>query len=236
MKTNKLPYIIFSIFAVAGLGMLIGGAALLVHGQSFQQSAAEVYATISHITEYQDRDGDIHHQVTVSYVVNQKPYSVSLSEYSSNMYEGKEILILYDPQNPGHVMTKTGLYLVPAILLGMGIIFFLVGILPLLVSMRKKSSAKKLLATGQTLYATVEEITLNTNYSVNGRHPYILLCTYKDDYQDKIYRFKSDNLWTNPEPVLALGSPIRIVVDRNDYRKYHVDVESAIAGKIVDYT
>lgn len=236
MKTNKVPLIIMSIFAVVGLGMLIGGSALLMNGLKFKQTADKVYATISNIESYRDFDGDLQHQVIVSYIVNGKLYSVSLHEYSSSMYEGKEILILYDPEDPAYIMTTTGMYIAPAILLIMGVIFFLAGTIPTIVMIKNNVNDKKLLTSGRVLHATVEEITLNTSYSVNDRHPYILYCTYRDDYLDRTYRFKSDNLWTNPESVLAPGSYIDVYVNPDDYSRYHVDVEAAVSGRIIDFT
>ena len=75
-----------------------------------------------------------------------------------------------------------------------------------------------------------------TGYTVNGKNPYIIYCTYKDDYYDRIYRFKSDNLWTDPSLILQSGDDIKVYVDEKDYSCYHVDIESIFKGKIIDYT
>ena len=101
---------------------------------------------------------------------------------------------------------------------------------------RKSSKRKKLIDAGHSIYATVDSIDINTSYSVNGRHPFVIYCSYKDEYKDVIYRFKSDNLWTDPSQVIEPGSEIRIYVDGTDFSKYHVDTESLLAGKIIDYT
>ncbi len=50
------------------------------------------------------------------------------------------------------------------------------------------------------------------------------------------YRFRSDNLWTDPGPVLPPGSEIRVYVHPDDYSKYYVDAKSYIEGKIMDFT
>ena len=95
---------------------------------------------------------------------------------------------------------------------------------------------KKLIASGQYIYATVESIQYNKNYTMNGQHPFIIYCTYKDDYKNIIYRFKSDNIWTNPEYFVQPGSEIKVFVDRQNYKNYHVDIESIMQAKIMDYT
>ena len=48
--------------------------------------------------------------------------------------------------------------------------------------------------------------------------------------------FKSENIWTNPEPVITLGSEVRVYVDGNDFSKYYVDIQGVVQGRIVDYT
>ena len=95
---------------------------------------------------------------------------------------------------------------------------------------KKKRRRKRAIASGRTLNAKVQKIVLNTGYTVNGKNPYIIYCTYKDDYYDRIYRFKSDNLWTDPSLILQSGDDIKVYVDEKDYSCYHVDIESIFKG------
>lgn len=138
--------------------------------------------------------------------------------------------------NPEEHMSKFGLYLGSIIFIGMGVIFAGVGVFPLIGMGRKSSAKKKLIASGQYIYATVESIEYDNSFTVNGKHPFVIYCTYRDDYKDIIYRFKSDHIWTNPEYVIRPGSEIKIFVDRQNYKNYHVDIESILQTKIVDYT
>ena len=73
------------------------------------------------------------------------------------------------------------------------------------------------------------------DWDLEGFTNYII-GTYKDDYYDRIYRFKSDNLWTDPSLILQSGDDIKVYVDEKDYSCYHVDIESIFNGKIIDYT
>lgn len=118
----------------------------------------------------------------------------------------------------------------------MGVVFAVAGVFSLIGTSRKSLTKKKLTASGQYIYATVESIEYNKSFSVNGKHPFVVYCTYRDDYKDVIYRFKSDNIWTNSEYVIQPGNEIKVFVDRQNYKNYHVDVESILQGKIVDYT
>ncbi len=237
MKKENFITIFFSIFAIIGIGLLLGGGFWLFRGISFRESAAEVTAKIVDIETYRDYDGELHHRVYVDYSLNGVTYrDMPLNEYSSDMYVGKEIILFCNPDNPGQTMSSLGIYLGSGILLLIGFIFALVGLIPLILLARKQLRQKKLLTNGQILYATVDEIILNPHYTVNGRHPYVIYCSYKDDYRDIIYRFKSNSIWTDPGEVFPPGSYIEVRVDPKDYSSYYVNAEQAISQKIVDYT
>ncbi len=234
---NKAVSIVFCIFVIVGT-LLVGiGIILLLSGGRFRQRAVEVDAVINEIQSYRDSDGDYCHRVYVNYTYGGKEYeNIYLSEYSSNMYEGKEITLLVDPDDPAKISTGFVTIFVGAMFAGMGVIFGLIGMIPLIVMKRKNSIKKKIVAAGNFLWGKVEHIDYNTSYSVNGQHPYVVYCTYKDEHKDIVYRFKSENIWTNLEYVLPPGSAVRIYVDKENYSRYYVDIESVLQGKIIDYT
>lgn len=237
MKKNYFTYILFGIFAVVGIVLFISGFAWFSSGLKFKENAVEVSAEIVDILPYRDSDGERQYRPYITYSFNGTTYSGRpLNSYSSDMYIGQEITILCNPDNPERVMTNLSIYLGGGIFIGMGVIFSLVGIVPIITSVVKSSRRKKILQTGQVLHATVDNIVWNTSYSVNGRHPFVIYCTYKDNYQDISYRFKSNNLWTDPSPVFPVGSYIEVYVNPKDYSQYHVYAEKALETKIVDYT
>lgn len=237
MKKGNLINIFFGIFAFVGIALLIGGILMIFFNQKFMNSAEKVNGVISVIETYRDSDDSIDHRVYVSYTYDGKRYdNVRLQYYSSDMYEGKDITLYFDPENPGYVTTKWSEMIAGLILTIIGVVFSIVGVVPISISVCKKLKRKKLLAVGRVLYATVEKIGYNTGYTVNGQNPYVIYCAYRDDYEDVIYRFKSGNLWTDPEPVITVGSTIKVYVKENNYKNYYVDAESMIQGKIMDYT
>ena len=194
-------------------------------------------AEIVEIDSYRDSDGDTHYNVYVTYEYKDALYEeVSLGFYSSSMYEGKEISVLCDPNNPGRIEEDTAVSIAGVVMLFMGAIFFLVGFVPIISGIIKAGKAKKLLSTGQVLYATVDMVDVNRSYRVNGRHPYVIYCTYKDPYQDVIYRFKSDNLWSDPGYAYQPGSTIKVLVNPKKYSEYYVQAEESMTQRIEDYT
>lgn len=228
--------LIFWIFGILGIVLLAVGVLLLTSGIKFGKNAVEIQAVITDIQTYRSGD-DTHHSVWVEYEYDGKVYKdVQLNEYSSGMRRGKKITLLVDPENPERVSTKFGTVLAGGLLILMGVIFFCVGFIPTVVWIKKSRLRKKLIAEGRFIYAKVESIVHDTSLRVNGSSPYVVYCTYQDEYRGVMYRFKSGNIWKNPEYFLQPGSDIRIYVNGEDYSKYYVDVESMLENKIIDYT
>lgn len=236
-KGNLFIIIFSGVFLFVGIIFLATGIITFFLNRSFAENAEEIPAMISEISSYRGSDHEVKHRVYVTYTYAGRTYgNIPLNFYSSNMYEGKEILILCDPENPEHIGTKGGVMLLCGIFSGMGLLFTGISLVPIGNSLRKASLRRRLRNSGRKLYATVEEIVQNRSLSMNGRHPYVIYCTYRDDYRDTLYRFKSSNIWTNPDPVLHPGDTIPVYVEEANYRHYFVDTESIINRKIEDYT
>lgn len=236
MKAEKTITPIFSIFGIVGLIMLVGGGAFLLHGYRYQNNADPVDAIITAIETYRDNDGDTHHTAFASYTYEGESYEVELNTYSADMREGAPYTLYCTPDNPGNPVSATSEYIMGGFLLFMGIIFFLIGFIPFVNAIRQKAKQNKLLQNGLTLQATVEYSDYDTSFSVNGRHPFVIYCTYEDIYKNVTYRFKSKHIWTDPSEVFPDGSTIDVLVDPTDYSKYYVNAEEKISERIIDYT
>ncbi|MCM1193601.1 MAG: DUF3592 domain-containing protein [Butyrivibrio sp.] len=240
MKKNKkygrILMIVPGVFLVLGICMLICGACWLMSTFRFKETAVEIYGEITGIDRTYDNDGDEHYSIFVSYEYGGEKYeNVRINSYNSNMYSGKKISLYCDPDNPDRVQAGSVLFFPSAILLLMGLLFALIGGGFLIRTGVISSRRKKVREQGISIYATVEEIIYSTNITVNGRHPYAVICTYRDEYKDITYRFKSESLWFDPAPLFPVGSTIEVRVDVNDYSKYYVNIEEA-QNKVIDYT
>lgn len=234
---NYISNIIFGVFLLVGIGMIVGSIFLFKDFSEFKETAEEVSARILKIESYYDSDDDLHHRVYVTYTYEGVVYDgITLNFYSSDMFQGKEITLLCNPDFPTDVRGASALDPIGMILLFMGIIFALVGGIPQVFSIKKHLQNKRLMQEGKVLHAVVENVDFNPNVTVNGKCPYVIYCNYQDEYKNVLYRFKSDDLWTDPSPVFPPGSYIDVLVDPNDYSKYHVNAQQMIEQRIVDYT
>lgn len=237
MKNGNWIYILFGIFGLVGTILLVVCFFVTKSSIEFEKNAVEISGTIVDIEFYRDSDGDRHYTAYVDYGYEGREYNdVRLSYYSRSMYVGEEITLKIDPEKPGRVRAKNE-SMFTSILLGvMGVVFSLVGYIPLIKLAMNRNRTKELKERGRYIYGIVEKIDINYSFSSNGKHPYVLYCYYEDTYTGTIYKFKSENIWTDPTLGLPVGSQVRIFVKDNDYSNYHVDVMSSLQKRIVDYT
>lgn len=223
-KNNLIQFILPTIFIAVGLLIIILGIYLNIENSKFMKTALQTEAEITNITTHRDSDGDTTHSVDVVFYVNGKEYEGELGSYSSNMYEGKAITVYYDPQNPNNFRSDNS-NIASFILIPIGGIFFIVGSFTLYRYI-KSTSLKKLKEYGRRIDAKIDDVSLNTNYSVNGRHPYIIDCSYFNEIEDKVYSFTSQNIWTNIQPIIDAKNitTIPVYIDENDSSKYFVDI------------
>ena len=108
---------------------------------------------------------------------------------------------------------------------GFGLLFALIGLIPMLLIRRGKRKAKDLLANGRCISAKLIEAYQNTSVSVNGRHPFIILCQWVDP-SGQLQEFKSEYLWTNPYYIIDEMNlkTMDVYLDENNPKRYYVDV------------
>ena len=223
MKTEK---ILFGIFAIIGTLIILAGFKVQEISAEFIANSQVTNAQITDIDAYRDSDGDYHHNVLVEFNIDNNEYSGTLNEYNSGMYIGKEVPVYYDPQNPNNFRGSGAKY-AGYFVCGFGTIFFLVGAIPLGVMAKKSINYKKLKETGTLIEAEIDNIYLNRNYTVNGRHPYRLSAHAQLPNSEKIYTFESENVWGNLQAIIDTHQieKVDVYIDLNNPKKYCVDLD-----------
>lgn len=231
VKENKLENLIWIIFA--GIGAIFVVIGLAISGNIFSYAnKIDTVGIITEITSYTTTDNGINHKVYVSYTVEGKEYESMLNGYSSEFYEGKEIEIYYDKDNPGKIGVKS-LDLLFLIFPGIGLIFLILGGTGILVNINKRRLEKRLKENGELIYANYVETVLNTSYQVNGKTPYNIICEWNNPLDSNKYIFKSKNIWINPQNIIEEKNIKQFPVYINDKKKYIIDTEF-LTKNIVD--
>lgn len=233
MKYNKLETMLWWIFAGIGAIFIVIGIILFV-GIIGRQNRIYTKGTISKISTYTDIDGYDHDEVMVEYEANGKSYESRLNVCSTSFYEGKELNIYYDKNNPRVIGMKGFDYLF-LIFPGIGLIFAIIGVSGLVVIYRKRKMGVELMKNGEKVFAEYVETVRNLSVMVNGRHPYNIICAWKNPVDGKRYLFKSKNIWFNPEMAIQENNAklFAVYYDANNMKKYVVDVDW-LTDEVVD--
>ncbi len=207
--------IIGGLFALIGTVFLIVAIGVIINRVSFLKGSESATATVSYnISGY-----------TITYEVKGKQYVVPLNYTSSDLYEGKNIDVYYKPDNPANAKTKMGLSIIGFIFTPLGLVFAIIGYSFLIVNFKKRKQKRRLLETGQVIYARIIDIYRNSSVQVNGRSAFVIECVFEDEYSGESRVFKSENMFVNPYKA-QVGYDIPVYLDRENPRKYYVDVRN----------
>lgn len=106
MKERKLENLIWIIFAGIGAIFVVIGFVMFDNIFTYTNKVDTV-GTITEISPYRNTNHDRDYRVYVSYTAEGKEYESILGGYSSSFYEGKEIEIYYDKDNPNEIGAKS---------------------------------------------------------------------------------------------------------------------------------
>lgn len=115
---------------------------------------------------------------------------------------------------------------------GIGLLFFILGLIFLIVVAQKKARSDKLLNAGNYVMAEILEVALNYNVAVNRRHPYIVRCRYQDMYGN-VHIFKSRDLYFDPTDLFK-DQMVKVYVDGENYKRYYVDIDEVLPN-VIEY-
>lgn len=235
MKANKTIIFIWSVFLLIGTVFVVSGLAIMFSVFNYDDKV-ETIGTISSIDSYRDRDGDIHGTVYVKYEVDGEEYESCINGYSTSYREGKEIKIYYDKYCPDEIGVKSLDFLF-LIFPGIGLIFALTGGIGLGVIAKGKLKVKKLRLHGQRIYAEYMNTDINRSVRVNGKCPYNIFCSWNNPEDGKTYIFRSQNLWFDPQSVIADRNitMFPVYINPENKKKYVIDTD-VVTDKIVDLT
>lgn len=109
-----------------------------------------------------------------------------------------------------------------------GLVFFLVGIGMMAAISRQRKLRRWLEENGRTIQADIVGVQYDTRVQMNGRCPFVLQCQARNADDGKVYVFESDSLWFDPTPFLDGRTTMPVLVDPDDYHRYHVCTEGIL--------
>lgn len=224
IKSVKIIFTILGIvFFSLGIIFVIIGGSTLAKNVSFMSSARKTEAEIISITADSYRKNGKNHtsyDVWIEYTADGETIEKQINEYNMNMYEGGIIDVYYDPDNPSDVRTDSNVF--QYIFLGIGSIFAVMGAIFLIIVIVSGQRVKNLKNSGDKLSGTITAVKRNYSITINNCHPFKAECEVINPYDGETYLYSSQNI---PEDITGfIGMTVTVYVDRNNKRKYYVDI------------
>ncbi len=226
--------IIGTIFFLVGTSFSVVGVKSFFNHHKFINNSETTIAEIvdiqkeyyysSHRTSSTRNKRKVRYYVDIEYFVDGQKYEQTLNQYSSNMYIGKEIEIYYDPDMPYNV--KMGTDVISIVFLCIGTPFAIIGAIFIIVNIVSSGSKKKLMQKGEEVSGTITDVYENTNIRVNGRHPFKAEVKVINPFDGETYLYSSKNITENISHLI--GQTVTVYVDKNNKRKYYVDIDSLL--------
>lgn len=235
MKTVRL---IFGIFAVVGLGLLIGGVVSFQHTRRFLATAVSVPGVVTENVWREERSNNrttwtFYPRIRFRTADGQEISFISNSGSSPPSYRVNEpVTILYDPQQPYHayIQSFSALWLLPTILCGLGAVFCSFGLVAVAWAALTARKNVWLEQNGRRIQAEFTRVELNTSVEVNGANPYRIVCQWLDPASNQMHIFHSANIWFDPTNFIP-GKTLEVLLDANNPHRYLV--ETSFLPKVV---
>jgi hypothetical protein len=138
----------------------------------------------------------------------------------------EKVKVYYNKKDHNDVMVSgfASQYLLVAIFGGIGLVFFSIGFGFIIIPILRKNKNEELKRLGMDIQTEFVEVAKNRSLKVNGKSPYQIHSQWLDADNNKMYLFKSENLWFNPQQYVNPEDKILVYVDRNNYKKYYMDI------------
>ncbi len=235
IKESNSSRVILWVFIIVGSLCALTGLTLGIVNAVDSKNYISTQATISYLDTYTNSDGDTSHIVKVDFEFDGQQYSdVELNFWSSDMYVGQEITILCHKENPLIIKSSLIAILVPCVVTGFGLLFFVITLFPLKKELKIRKNAKIAKEQGELVLCKIVNIITDKSYRVNGRYVNnIIECEAINDSVTSTYKSAP----FSKKYFVEIGSTINVYRNREDSSKYYVDLNSIQPPQITfDYS
>lgn len=228
-KTLKIVGAIFLLIGIIDLGICVFS---YQNTLNFIDTAISAPGTVIEVNR-SGSNGSSNYYPVVQFTTDQGKIIEFQSNVGSNppSYQtGDDIAVLYPEDTPekARINSFSGLWLLIIIFAGVGGSFTIAGMGLLFYTFYNQKiraqRQEKLEEEGKILITKYTETEQNINIRINKRSPYRILSQWHDPVEDKIYIFKSDNIWFDPEEFIR-DRTLKVYVNPDNYDEYYMDID-----------
>lgn len=215
-----------AIFLIVGVPFLIIGIVTVISTLNFLQGAQKTSGTVAAIISYTDSDGDLLYKPKVIFTTldgKQIEYVPNTGSNPSTHREGDTIAVYYKAANPQNAKIDSfmDLWFLSLIFGILGAIFSGIGGGIVVFRLRAGKNKQWLLSHGYKVLADFTSVA-DSMIEVNGEHGKNIVCQWMNPRDNKIYVFRSEDLWIDPQPFIK-DKQIPVMIDPANPHKYFVD-------------
>lgn len=223
----KVLSVIKYVFFIVGTMCLLGAAATYKSSSDFLDEAVPAAGKVVALVKSKSSDS-VSFRPVIQFLDEEGRSFEFTSSAGSNppsFSVGEEVWVLYSPEHPENAKVDAffDLWGVSIILAVLGGPFFFIGMLMVMIGRLRKRKHAYLQKNGVAIEAKVQSVERNHRLSVNGRNPYLIMCQWLNPQTSQVHLFESENIWFDPSHYIK-GESIRVFIERNNPKKYHVDV------------
>ncbi len=234
VKSANFLLLVQRLFLGLGVLGLVGAAFWANHTRSFLAHASHATGTVVNLvgrSSGQSGSGQGRQATWAPEVQFVSPDGrvhtfVSSTSSSPPAYDrGESVDVLFEASNPDGAKINgfISLWGGPLIITIMCSIFAAIGAVMLLVRRMGERKKSQLLVNGRPVQADIQSAQQNTRITVNGRHPYQLVCQWQDPITSRLHVFTSENIWFDPSKFIERDTAT-VYLDRRNPKRFYVDI------------
>ncbi len=225
----RVERLVFSIFGIAGIGMLVGCGLLVMSTQAFLAVAIGADGTVVRL-EYERSGSDSGgaYYPIVRFLLRTGEtieFRSSVGSSPPSYRRGEPVRVLYDPTAPesAEIDSFVSLWFAPILLGFMGSVFsaFVVGYWGWWVARVRREAW--LAQHGRRIVADIVEVAADRSVKRNRRSTWRITAQWADPLSRKIHVFKSARVRFDPTPFLK-GETVPVLIDPDHPRRHMVDL------------
>lgn len=113
---------------------------------------------------------------------------------------------------------------------GIGAVLAVLGAVFILHPIRRRRTIARLLDSGARVQADIAWVGRDRRFSVNGRHPWVIQCVWRDPDTGREYTWNSESCWFDPQPYLDGRETLPVCYDPAHPRRHVVDTRGILPG------
>lgn len=230
----KTLIVVKYVFALLGVGLLIGAGFSVAHTRSFLEHAIRTQGTVvALVPRYSNNSSNNSTNSSPTYAPMVRfshagqviDFTASTSSNPPSYQVGERVGVLYLESAPFQARLDSffSVWGATVVLVPLGAIFLLIGGLMIIVPRMRARADDRLVHEGVAIDADLQGVDLNTTVTINGRNPYRISAQWQDPATSRVYVFVSRDIWFDPTKFIT-GKSVRVFIAPNNPKKYYVDL------------